>query len=285
MRTLCYMAIIARPVNGVITFLAVLTAGFLLTHVPPLSKMIVAACAAMAIAMFGNTINDAADHKADRINKPSRMIPSGKLSVGQAWVAAIVYLAVGLFLSAIVGASCFYIAAFVSALLAAYSLLLKRVLLISNLVVSAISAAVFAYAAAIESVWTRDNLKFAAVGTVFVFIFHFGREILKDIEDMDGDRTAGTDTVPIRFGPRVSKALVVIAFSMLCVLMILAHFIVDLSVAYLVSASVLVILPLVIVLQRFCRSSDSTSFGRAQYQLKLIMPLGLLVLLIARYTI
>jgi 4-hydroxybenzoate polyprenyltransferase len=90
---------IIRPVNFLISFLSIVVACLICSKdqsgFNPL-EVLYAALSGAIIAAAGNVINDILDLEIDRINRPRRVLPSGKMSKKEAYL---IYL--GLNLSAI----------------------------------------------------------------------------------------------------------------------------------------------------------------------------------------
>ncbi len=285
MRTIWHMFLIGRPVNGLITLISVVTAGLLLRDVPDFGKLGLAALGAAFICGFGNAINDCLDHVVDKINRPERPIPSGRLTVRQGYVSALMHLVPGIFLALSVNVTCFLIAAIASLLLFGYATFGKRLLITANIWVAAVSALSFIYAAAVGENWEWNQLRFIVLGAVFAFLFHLGREIIKDMEDMAGDRASGVRTLPIVIGVNASKVAATVVFGLLVTALVLAYLLFELSIWYMVFSVVLIVIPLFDILWRLAGSSEQKDFGRIQAMLKPLMPFGLAVLLVARYAI
>ncbi|MBU1318591.1 MAG: UbiA family prenyltransferase [candidate division Zixibacteria bacterium] len=284
MRTIYHMLLIGRPVNELIIFCSVVTAGFLLSDVPPFSTIAIAALGAALVGGFGNAINDAVDHVSDAVNKPERPIPSGSLTVVQGYFAAGLHLITGLVLAGLVNVPCFKIAALAALMLLGYAFIAKRIPFVANTWIAYVSALSFIYAMAIVDDWQWSQIGLASAGSVFVFLFHLAREIVKDIEDISGDTAAGIRTFPALVGIRFAKAVVLVVFALLIAAMILAYLWLALFPYFLVGALALIAIPLVWTSWLLVKSSDKSGFYRVQTYLKILMPLGLLVLLIGRFT-
>jgi len=276
---------IGRPVNILITLATVIAASFLLITIPSLPMVLIAAAGAALIAGFGNTINDVFDREIDAVNKPSRPIPSGRMSVKEAIIAAIIYLGLGFTAASIVSTICFVIALIAALLLAFYAAAGKRLLVIANLLVSGISALAFIYPAGIDSDWDFDQIRLAVTGAVFAFLFHFGREIIKDIEDMEGDAKGRSVSLPLVLGVGASRLITVASFCLLAIAMICAYLHFDLSIYFLASAVCLTIAPIIVVSLLLLHSTRREEYRQLQNILKILMPFGLMVLLIGRWTV
>jgi geranylgeranylglycerol-phosphate geranylgeranyltransferase len=204
---------LSRPVNvliGAASILlgAVVTGGSL--H--PAGK-IVLACVSGALIMAGaNAINDVYDLDIDRINRPHRPLPAAQLSPRTARGLAIFYFTLGVFFSIFLTPVSVVVATTATALLWLYSARLKRTVLWGNLTVSLVAGLAFIYGGLVAGRWAE-----ALIPAGFAFLFHLGREVIKDIEDLAGDRELGAVTLPIRYGRRVALRVAVAAFALLLV--------------------------------------------------------------------
>lgn len=187
---------IVRPINalvaGIAVLLGVLVAGVEVT--PPLFLLVVGV---FCITGAGNAINDYCDREIDAINRPERPIPSGTVSIRGAFLYSVVLFLVGIVCAAQVNLFCFGLACLNSVLLVAYAARLKGVPLAGNLVVSYLAGSIFLFggaAAGVEGLIV--NLPLAGI----VFLPMTAREILKDAEDIEGDREGGARTLPMVIG-------------------------------------------------------------------------------------
>ena len=90
-------------------------------------------------------------------------------------------------------------------MLAFYSLSLKNSLLWGNVLVAFVGAIAFPYGAL-----AAGDLGRSWIPALFAFLFHLGREIVKDIEDVAGDQIRGERTLPLAWGR--TQAAVLAAF-------------------------------------------------------------------------
>ncbi|MGZ4935919.1 MAG: UbiA family prenyltransferase [Halobacteriota archaeon] len=148
----------------------------------------------------GNVVNDYFDVDIDRINKPARPLPTGLITQSRALVYAGALLLVGTILASFINPICFVIAALNSALLILYSWRLKRSALMGNLLVGYLTGSVFLFGGA--SVYAFYVPAALFVSATFAIT---SREIVKDIEDIAGDRRMGATTLPIRYGIPLSR--------------------------------------------------------------------------------
>ncbi len=127
-------------------------------------------------------INDLLDVEVDKINKPYRPIPSGQVSKNQALAFALALFAFGWLASFFVSPGHGLGAVLVTSLSVAYSLRLRRYLLIGNVLVAAVSCYPLFAGGLLMQAFDRLTLPLIAV-----FLFITGREMLKDAEDVAGD--------------------------------------------------------------------------------------------------
>ncbi|NKB68556.1 MAG: hypothetical protein GKR89_15955 [Candidatus Latescibacteria bacterium] len=212
------MAFIAliRPVNGLLTALSVyvgaLAAGHYQAHFP----LVLAAFSAALIASAGYAFNDAIDLAIDRINRPQRPLPGGKISRRTAlWISA-GGAGLGLLLGLYIGVATGAMALGVILALTLYSLALKQRPFWGNLLVSLVAAAAFLYGALAVGAWGRSWIPAAFAG-----LYHLGREIVKDLEDIEGDRALGARTLPLYWSPAAAACCVAAIFAGLIALTLL----------------------------------------------------------------
>lgn len=217
-RTLKAYIQLARPVNALITLLSVFIAAFITGTLAPPEAVALACLSAGLIGSAANTINDYYDIDIDRVNKPYRVLAAGKINARSARLAALVEYALGIILAAFISLPMFLMAFIFSALTFIYSAILKRTILWGNFAVSLTTAAAFIYGGL-----AVNRPGEAIIPAVFAFFFHFGREIIKDMEDIQGDSQHQAKTFPIHFGLGPSVALVWANFIILAVLLILPY--------------------------------------------------------------
>jgi geranylgeranylglycerol-phosphate geranylgeranyltransferase len=187
-----------RPLNAVVTFLAILSVGVMAAGTWwSNTDMLIAAIAGTLIGSGGNIINDVFDRNIDRINKPRRAIASGIVSPSAGALWAAICGSTGILLSMVLHPAALAIAVSSVALLYAYSALLKRIPLLGNLVVGLVTGSAFIYGG-----FAAEAPLAGILPAVFACVMNIGREIIKDVEDMPGDRISGYRTLPLWLGAR-----------------------------------------------------------------------------------
>ncbi len=170
-----------------------------------IAEMLAASFAAGLIGGGGMVINDYFDLEIDRINKPKRPLPSGAVTRRAALTFWIILSSSGLFLNLFLPSTAGIIAIGAAAIIFFYSKVLKRTPLFGNLTVGALTALAFIYGGA-----AVGNIGRAVMPAVFAFLINVGREIIKDMEDVEGDIQNDAVTFPVKFGMRRAAALATI---------------------------------------------------------------------------
>lgn len=185
--------------------------------------------ATICIAGAGNAINDYFDVRIDEINKPEKQIVGKSISRRKAMVTHQIMTGIGvvcgLFISYRAGSiPLAFVFIFIPGLLWFYSAAYKRQILVGNIVVALLAALApfivvlfdqsFLFRIhgdeIIRSGLSRQLFSWVGVFAIFAFITTLAREIVKDIEDEEGDREWESNTLPIALGKPAAKAIVVL---------------------------------------------------------------------------
>jgi len=200
---------------GLFTYLAVDTA-----LSPALFLLLV--LATVLIAAGGNVINDIYDVEIDRVNRPERVLVKGKVSEKAANTLYMVLTFTGVSLGFIVANSIgkpSFSAIFIliAGLLYVYASQLKGVLMIGTIVISILTAMVLLIIVLLDifPAITTDQMgpqvtasKIILYYALFAFYLNVIREIVKDLQDVNGDKKGGMNTLPIAIGRKRTTTLV-----------------------------------------------------------------------------
>jgi 4-hydroxybenzoate polyprenyltransferase len=162
---------------------------------------------AAALNSGNNALNQIYDLDIDRVNKPTRPLPSGRLTIAQAWwFTNVMYLA-ALLLAWLVAPGgrheCFWLVAVAVVCTYLYSVppfRTKRLGIWANVTI-AIPRGVLLKVAGWSAVKTVFGTEPWYIGAIFG-LFLLGATTTKDFADMDGDRRGGCRTLPIQYGVR-----------------------------------------------------------------------------------
>ncbi len=193
---------ILRPSNAVMSAIAVyigaVVAGSLFM---PAKEVLLAMLVVLIISGAGMVVNDIFDVQIDKVNKPKRPIPSGKISKFKAWFYAVALFAIGNFISFyFLSNMAFYVSIAASVLLIAYASFAKKVVMVGHIMISLLVAITFLYGGIIVGDITR-LLPIASLA----FLANMGREIYKTIDDVMGDKSGNVRTLAVRFGTLRTK--------------------------------------------------------------------------------
>ena len=195
---------LTRPGNavvaGILTGIGAFVAGAgdvaaLFVDTSPTVRAAAAVLATVFAVGAGNAINDYFDREIDRVNRPGRPIPRGAVSPRVALAFAVVLFLVATGLALVLPALAVGIAAFNLAALVAYTELFKGLPGVGNVVVAYLGGSTFLFGGALGPVVVLAAL--AALAT-------FAREVVKDVEDIAGDREEGLSTLPIAVGEQTA---------------------------------------------------------------------------------
>jgi len=180
------------------------------------SLYFVAVGAAMAATLnaASNVLNQIFDFENDRINKPDRMLPSGRITVRAAAVFSVVLYAAALWMAWLVAPGgrheCFWIVAAAAALTYVYSgwpFRTKRHCFGANLTIAVPRGCLLKVAGWSSVAPIATDVEPWYIGGIF-FLFLLGASSTKDYSDMKGDLAAGCITLPIRYGVRRSAWMI-----------------------------------------------------------------------------
>lgn len=261
--------------------------------------------ATTSIAAAGYIINDYFDRKTDLINRPGSVILGRilKLRTGMVWhfVLSGLGVALGVLLSYQLGnvrLNILFVG--MSGLLWFYSTSYKRQVLLGNLMVAFMVASVpllllffefpliyEKYKYYIKLLPTDIDLMIAwIIGySVFAFLLTFLREIIKDLEDFEGDSAFGRNTIPIAWGPKTAKAIIYGTSGVILILLIFLLYKYRWSYLTLAYGLLLIFIPLIFANIMVYIANNKNHYHRSSGIIKLIMIAGLLFNMVARYTI
>ena len=192
-----YIAL-TRPGNAVLTAVAVIAGAFIASGSDIVDfQMEIAICcvSAMMLVGGGNALNDYNDRESDKQNHPNRPIPSGDINAETALNYSQLLLGGGLviLLFSLDNKMPFVIALMGMLTLVAYESGLKAAGITGNIAVGFMSGAVFLYAGMAVNNPGPTLWMFG-----LAFLATISREIIKDIQDLEGDRDRRT--LPSRIG-------------------------------------------------------------------------------------
>jgi len=250
------------------------------------------------IAAAGYIINDYFDLNIDQVNKPKKLVV--ETIIKRRW--AIVWHIVLSFTGVVIG---FYIDftthiwllglsnAVCVFLLFIYSTSLKRRFLVGNILISLLTAWVVLVVAWCEYnhlIKTNNNLHadkilrdtFLYAG--FAFVISLVREVVKDMEDIEGDRKYGCRTMPIVWGVNATKVFVAVwIIALIGTLVAIQVYALRLGwIASVVYSILLIIAPLVWIIKKLYDAKTPHDFHRISSWIKFVMFTGIVSMIFFR---
>ncbi len=169
----------------------------------------VGAIMAALLNVASNALNQITDQVNDRINKPDRPIPSGRISITEARIMTILAGLAALVSSFLVNWQCFIIVcatAFIVYFYSAEPLRTKKRGWLANLTIAVPRGVLLTVAgwSCVKSVFTVEPWY---IGMIFG-LFLLGASSTKDFPDIKGDAKAGCRTLPVRYGIKAASRMI-----------------------------------------------------------------------------
>ena len=262
--------VILRPHNMLASALAVVAGAAIAGGIQTPALGTTALLAAL-VTGAGNILNDYFDLRVDRINKPRRPLPSGRItpSAALAWYGAITLLATA-GAAWLVPRDVGLLVMGWQAALALYAVWCKRWLIAGNLLVAAISSSAFLAGAMLA----RDP-RAAIIPAAIAFAFVLCREIVKGAEDVEGDRSGGVHTLAVVLGARRAGVVAAALMLVLAALIPLPALAAGYRAGYLVTMELLVVPVLLASALRVAGSESRRDYTTTTRSLKLGMFVGI----------
>ena len=265
---------IIRPGNTAITFFVVIVSGFICSGNKRVTfGVLIAAIAAAFITASANIINDYYDIEIDRINRPERMLASGKMKKQTALTFYFFSILGGVALSFLMNSSARIILLGSIILTFLYSYNLKKIPLLGNTLVAFLTGLAFLFGGI-----AFGDVRPAVFPFIFAFTINFMREIVKDMEDVEGDTSAKVFTFPVKYGYEKTKTLLYLFALFLVVAMFIPFLLQIYNAKYLLIIAFAVVPMLMYSMQIVHKKNDKVSFGKVSLLLKLQMIFGLLAI-------
>ncbi len=245
-------------------------------------RLLLASIAAALVCGAGNALNDYLDIEVDRVNHPGRVLPSGQLEPYYAIIAMIVLNIAAITLGAMVNIWCLIVVLGAMVLLAVYNIKLKKAPVWGNLTVSLLSGATFAAGAVVDRPESIFEVPGPAVPAVFAFMFHFGRELIKDVADYRGDKLAQYSTLPGVISPKGVLAMLIANYTILMALTIIPILLNWYFSVYSYLVILTVDVPLIATMIYLVVAQGDKRYFNAGQALKVLMIFGLVAFLLGK---
>ncbi len=225
----------------------------------------------------GNTSNDIADIKIDKKFKSDRIIPSGTIKINTAWIITTIFFLTGILLSIFIGTYHIIVSVFVTLLLLLYNFYFKRIPILGNITVALLSGLPFVYGGLLSNNW-----KWSIIPFMFAFLIHLGREIIKSIEDMDGDTKSGVKTIAAYVPAKKLKVFVSFLFLIVAILSVIPYVLNWYNDIYLTVLILGVLLPMIYIQSLLFGKNFTENITKIHQILKIQMLAGTVAILMAK---
>ncbi|MFO8001692.1 MAG: geranylgeranylglycerol-phosphate geranylgeranyltransferase [Marinilabilia sp.] len=260
--------------------------------------------ATLLLAASGYAINDYFDVRIDRINRPENVVIGRAVPRRTALLLHVILtitgVIIGLFLAYVTRKENYALMFIVvPGLLWYYSTTLKKQMLVGNLAIAMLTALVPFIVVSLEfatlaRVHGNEILDSQACSTAwfwttgfafFAFISTISRELIKDMEDMEGDREAGCRTLPVEMGLNYSRSVVVLlTIASIAALWVILGLVPQLRESYITWGYFFLFLtiPYMVMGYKVLKAQTREDFHQASSVSKFIMLMGILFIFVAR---
>jgi geranylgeranylglycerol-phosphate geranylgeranyltransferase len=267
-----YVAII-RPINCIITFVSVLVGAWIGTDMLVLHRVLLAGIVGFFVCAFGNVVNDLYDIEIDRINNPQRPLPAGRVKKKNVIVLATLFFIISAVISMSLGIVVFLLALGAVIALFFYASYIKKTPW-SNFMIALISGASFILGGLVTK-------NYACIFPfLFSFFIHVPREVIKDITDIKGDKTAGVASLPIVVGVKQSFNLSALLLCILCLVLPLPFLLTIVHATYIIIVLLLAYPLIIYTIVRLLQSPRERELVKLSTFLKISMVVGLVAMVI-----
>ncbi len=259
--------------------------------------------ASVCIAAGGYIINDYFDINIDQVNKPEKRVIEKIIKRRTAILLHWFFTLAGIAISFYVSLQTNFIIVLANigcaALLWFYSTTFKKKLLSGNIIISALTAwTIVVLYFAVNPIFhihyfqsypmqtaMKSVFKFAVLYAGFAFIISLIREVVKDMEDMEGDARYGCNTMPIVWGVQAAKVFAAVWLVVLIGAIVIVQFYVLHSGWWWSALYSLLLLvgPLLWLLNQLYRAQNSKAFNAISKAIKMIMLAGILSMLVIQF--
>ena len=251
-------------------------------------------CSVLSITASGYIINDIFDINADKINKPQKLFIEVLVTKKKAWIFYFLGILFGFITGVYISLTTqlpYYSFYFIGTIgiLFLYSKYLKKIALIGNLTIAVLCTLVIYLVVEFEGAYFIKNSSLVSLKIIFVayYIFSFLttliREIIKDIEDINGDIKLNAHTLPILIGrKRASKVAfffaAVLLFGLLLILQLLHK-----EIIFVTYSVIFIVLPLVYFMYVLWKIESKREYSKLSKLLKIIMFFGIISMILFNF--
>ena len=268
-----------RPLNIAVAAFAVLVSAYILGVY---EQYYILTCVVIVVIAYNgaaNAFNDYCDYEIDLINRPNRPLSRGMITCSQALIFAVILFLIGSIIAFQLPFYATLIAVGIALpLMVVYSLRLKGMPLLGNIVVAAILGLTFIFCGL-----AFNNIVPMIVPAILAFGLTLVRELIKDIADVEGDNSVGLKTLPLVLGKNKAINFAVINVVIIGLGALLPYFLHIYGKYYLILLVIGVEIPLAIIVVLFMKSPSTSTAIKSAKLLKFSTIIGLTAILVDHY--
>lgn len=242
-----------------------------------------------ALVMGGGfVINDIFDEKIDRINKGDRQILGNSISLKWAWKLYWILNTLAMLATYVIAYQLellkyVFLLPLSVILLYFYSSRLKKTAFLGNLCIAILCGFVLWIPFLGESSGLNVIQKNTVSAQFFycsvvAFFLTLSRELIKDIQDIDGDKAGGARTVPIIWSTKKTFRLVITLIIITIISLLTGIFYFDFNWIGILLITVSLLGPLLIMLYKLLGECSHSYMGRYSTLVKILMAVGMILL-------
>ena len=205
-----------------------------LGQLPAAGTALLGFLAGLFVSGSANISNDYFDREVDRVNRPDRPLPSGRVSVAELWALFVAFAVTGLASAALLGPAVLALAAAVWGVALLYNVRLKEAGLLGNLAVAFYVSMTVVLGGLAAGAVNGLVVTFAALA----FLFDLGEEIASDAMDVEGDSIRSSRSIAATVGRAKALRISGVAFALFVALTFLPYAAGWLGPVYLACAAV-----------------------------------------------
>ncbi len=220
---------LSRLEHGIMVALAIFTGAFASEGLAVFHRnfviLILGMLSGILVEVGTFTFNDYFNIEEDRINAPYRPLVTGEIGLKEAFYFGFLTLLLGVLLNVFINAFVFALIAFTALIGMLYNVYFKKSGVLGNLLVAYSTALPFIYGALILKSPLHVPLSVVLFSAI-AFFAALGREIVKGIVDIEGDKRAGVKTLALIIGLKRAAFTASLLFLVAVILSLLLFFIV-----------------------------------------------------------
>ncbi len=257
-----------------LTYLHLTTQKGINSHFSPFQILVLLFTITFLVAAAGYWLNDWKDQPIDAKNRPDRFLKVQKVGINTLVSAAWLFNFLALILALCLNLPTFLLVLGLEILLFFYAQKAKKIAWVGNLIIALCSTAPLLL---LTLNFKVHSFLWLGLYAYFAFLVSLLREIVKDVEDIEGDLAGDCQTLPIQYGEDFTKRtlltlLVFLDFS-------LALFSFWFKNALLYGLSLLVLIASMGFIHLITKATDKKDYQKISFYLKILMLLGTCFLL------